>query len=282
MTKLKFTVEINATAAKVWQVLWTDSTYRIWTNAFHKGSYAVSDWKKGSEIQFLTPEGDGMYSVIADCRPKEYMSFKHLGIIKNFKEQPENEETQKWGEAMENYILKEENGTTMLQVDLDAIEQYLDYFNKTFPKALDQVKTMAEQPLTITVETSIAVPIEKIWEHWTLPKHIVKWNNASDDWHTPRAENDLQVGGKFNFHMAARDGSMGFDFNGTYTAVDLNKKIEYTIADGRHVKVEFIKHGKSYKIIETFEAEEMNTLELQRKGWQAIMDNFKKYTESNA
>ena len=133
----------------------------------------------------------------------------------------------------------------------------------------------------ITVESTIEAPVEKVWESWTQPKHIVKWCNASDDWHTPRAENDLRVGGNFVSRMEAKDGSMGFDFGGTYDAVRQNEYIEYTMGDGRKVQITFFPEGEETKVVESFEAESLNPVELQKGGWQAILDNFKKYTESN-
>lgn len=134
----------------------------------------------------------------------------------------------------------------------------------------------------ITVETLVKAPIEKVWSNWTEPKHITKWNQASDDWHSPHAENDLRTGGKFKTTMAAKDGSMSFDFEGVYTNVQLHKVIEYTLLDGRKVKITFSGTGKETNVTETFEAEDENSVELQRGGWQAILDNFKKYTEANS
>ena len=133
----------------------------------------------------------------------------------------------------------------------------------------------------ITVETTVNAPIEKVWSYFTQPQHVKNWNNASDDWHTPRAENDLQVGGNFVYRMEAKDGSFGFDFGGTYDAVKENEYLEYTIGDGRKVKISFIPQGTSTKVVENFEAETTNSVELQRTGWQSILDNFKKYTEAN-
>lgn len=133
----------------------------------------------------------------------------------------------------------------------------------------------------ITIESTVNVPVEKVWDYWSKPEHIVKWNNPSDDWHTTHAENDLRVGGRFLSHMAAKDGSFAFDFDGTYDKVDQYKIIEYTLSDGRKVSVLFSSEGKGTKVVETFEAETMNSIEMQRGGWQAILDNFKKYTEEN-
>jgi uncharacterized protein YndB with AHSA1/START domain len=127
----------------------------------------------------------------------------------------------------------------------------------------------------------VAAPVEKVWEYWSKPEHISRWNNASDDWHTPHAENDLRVGGKFVSRMESKDGSMGFDFNGVYDEVKTNELIAYTIEGGRKVNISFSSNDNETKITESFEAETENSLQLQQDGWQSILDNFKKYTESN-
>ena len=134
----------------------------------------------------------------------------------------------------------------------------------------------------ITVEQTINAPVTKVWQFWTMPEHITKWNNASADWHTPRAENDLRPGGSFASRMESRDGKMGFDFGGTYDAVTTNEYIEYTLGDGRKVKISFTSlGGSSTKVAESFEAENTHSTDMQRGGWQSILDNFKKYTEAN-
>lgn len=134
----------------------------------------------------------------------------------------------------------------------------------------------------ITVATTVQAAVDKVWACWTEPEHIKTWNSASDDWHTPIAENDLRVGGKFLSRMEARDGSFGFDFGGIYDEVVLHEKIAYTMADGRKVDISFISQGNETKIVETFDPESSNPIEMQQEGWQAIMDNFKKYAESVA
>lgn len=133
----------------------------------------------------------------------------------------------------------------------------------------------------ITVESIVKAPVEKVWTFWTTPEHIKKWNSASDDWHTPFSENDLRVGGKFSSRMEARDGSFGFDFGGMYDEVVLNKCIAYTLGDERKVVVNFTSNGNETKVVETFEAEDENSIEMQQGGWQAILDNFRKYAETN-
>ncbi|KRE48895.1 SRPBCC family protein [Paenibacillus sp. Soil724D2] len=133
---------------------------------------------------------------------------------------------------------------------------------------------------TITIETIVHSPVESVWKYWTEPTHIKQWSKASDDWHTPFAENDLRAGGKFVSRMEAKDGSMGFDFGGVYDEVSMNESISYTLGDGRKVKITFIGRDNETQIIESFEAEETNAIEMQQAGWQAILDNFKKYVET--
>jgi uncharacterized protein YndB with AHSA1/START domain len=145
---------------------------------------------------------------------------------------------------------------------------------------IEQVMESKEKTI-ISVQTKINASIEKAWKFWTTPEDIVKWNNASDDWQTTKAENDLRVGGKFDYRMEARDGSTGFDFIGVYTKVKINKLIDYTIGDGRQVKVVFSTLGDKTEVAETFEAEDTYSIEIQRNGWQCILNNFKKYTEAD-
>lgn len=137
------------------------------------------------------------------------------------------------------------------------------------------------EKIKITVSATIKAPVSLVWKRWTSPEDIVIWNSASEDWHTPMAENDLRVGGEFRSRMEARDGSMGFDFEGIYEKVQFQELIEYEIADGRKVSVVFKNHGSETEIVETFEAEGVNSVELQQAGWQSIMDTFKKYAEQN-
>jgi len=133
----------------------------------------------------------------------------------------------------------------------------------------------------ITIEATVNAPVTKVWQYYTEPKHITKWNNASDDWHTTRAENDLRKGGKFLSRMEAKDGSFGFDFGGVYDDVKANELIAYTMDDGRKARIVFASADNRTKIVIDFDAETENPIELQRGGWQAILDNFKKYVQTN-
>lgn len=133
----------------------------------------------------------------------------------------------------------------------------------------------------LTVETIVQAPLAKVWSYWTEPEHITKWNQPSEDWHAPRAENDLRAGGAFLTRMEAKDGSMGFDFAGTYDDVKLHETIAYTLGDGRQVEITFVDQGEATKVIEVFDPESENPVEFQKAGWQAIMDSFKRYTEAS-
>ena len=139
-----------------------------------------------------------------------------------------------------------------------------------------------DQLKPITVESVIKAPLEKVWEIWTKPEHIVNWAFASDDWEAPAAENDVRTGGRFKTVMAAKDKSASFDFTGTYTNVKNHELIEYDMdgEDARHVKIEFAKVPEGVKVTETFDPENENSAEMQRSGWQSILDNFKKYAEA--
>jgi uncharacterized protein YndB with AHSA1/START domain len=138
-----------------------------------------------------------------------------------------------------------------------------------------------DETKTITIKVIINAPVEQVWKLYTEPEHVMKWNNASNDWHTPRAENDLKVGGKFLYRMEAKDGSSGFDFEGTYEQVKTDELIVYSLTDGRKVEVIFIKDNDARtKMATTFEAENANSIEMQHDGWQAILNNFKKYVET--
>ncbi len=146
MEKLNFSTSINAPKEKVWKVLWDDASYREWTSAFCDGSFAETEnWKEGSEVQFLDPNNCGMVSKVVVNKPNEYMSFQHLGEIKDGVEDRSSDKVKEWAGATENYTLKETGGVTALAVDLDIADEYKDMFAEMWPKALSKVKTLSEQ-----------------------------------------------------------------------------------------------------------------------------------------
>lgn len=134
----------------------------------------------------------------------------------------------------------------------------------------------------ITVETVVQAPVSRVWQCWTNPEHITKWCFASDDWCAPVATNDVRVGGVFTTRMEAKDKSAGFDFGGTYTVVEEEKRLDYVMngEDERKVSILFTVVGEGCRVTETFEAESENPLEMQRAGWQSILENFRQYVES--
>lgn len=279
MKKLHFSIHINASKEKVWYSLWDDENYKNWTTAFCDGSYAVSSWEEGNKIHFLSSSGGGMYSKISEKKPFESMIFEHIGNIENLIEIPLNDETKKWSGCEERYTLTEENGITSLTISVDSLKQYFDFFQNSFPIALENIKIIAENPKvkSIAVRTTIDAQIEKVWNYFTTPEHIIKWNFASDDWHCPAAENDLQAGGKFNYKMASKIEPIAFDFEGVYEEIEPYKKIVYHISDGRKVVVKFDVLDEKVILTEIFEPENIHSYELQRIGWQAILNNFKNY-----
>jgi uncharacterized protein YndB with AHSA1/START domain len=132
--------------------------------------------------------------------------------------------------------------------------------------------------MRITVETFVRAPVERVWQAWITPSDITQWNAASDDWHTPTASVDFRVGGRFSHRMEAKDGSMGFDFEGTFTSIVPHERIECSF-DERTLRVDFVPEAEGTRVRETFDAETTHPVELQRQGWQAILDNFKKHVE---
>ena len=134
--------------------------------------------------------------------------------------------------------------------------------------------------MRISIEVEIVAPIKQVWNSWISPKDITNWNFASDEWCCPKAEINFVVGGQFNYRMEAADGSMGFDFEGEFTAINLYKSIHYKLEDNRQVKVEFIESKDGVKVVERFDAEDENSGEQQRQGWQAILNNLKKHVET--
>ena len=134
--------------------------------------------------------------------------------------------------------------------------------------------------MEITVDTTINAPMDQVWTAWTQPEHIVQWNFASADWQCPAAQIDLTPGGRFNYRMEARDGSMGFDMEGTFTAIEPGRKIQYVLADDRKVSITFEDSGNGVVVTETFDAENQMSGEQQRHGWQCILDNFKSHVEA--
>ncbi len=142
--KLTFSITIDASRERVWHALFNDEPFRKWASEFAAGSYYIGDWSEGSEIRFLVEGGDGMVSMIDENRPHEYMSIRHLGYIVKGVEDRDSDEVKSWSPAFENYTLQDADGSTILTVVTDTFNDFVDYFNETWPKALKVVKRTAE------------------------------------------------------------------------------------------------------------------------------------------
>jgi uncharacterized protein YndB with AHSA1/START domain len=276
MKKINFEIDIQASAKKIWQVLWFIDTYKKWTSVFSEEGFFIGNWQEGSTMQFVNATGNGIYAIIEKNIEPLQMTIRHQGEIKAGVQTESN-----WAGAIEQYNLTEKNGYTTLQLQMDTIEEIETYFLETFPKALALIKQIAEQPIPITVQALVHVPIEKAWKYFTIPTHITQWNFAADSWQCPTASNNLSVGGSFDYRMEAKDGSFGFNFIGKYHTIELYKQIGSTMGDGRKLNIHFELAEGGCKVVEIFDAEDMNSLALQQGGWQAILNNFKTYTENN-
>lgn len=228
----------------------------------------------------------GMAAEIAASDHLQFISIRMLGLVKNDVIDTDSEDAQQWAPAFENYHFETvTDQITKFSVDVDTNEDYFDSMNESWTQALLKLKEVCENNLApfaaITVSTDVQASIDRVWSCWTKPDCVRKWNHASDDWHCPAAKNDLRVGGRYVYTMSAVDGSFAFDFAGTYTEIVPNQKIVSQMDDGRMISVTFEQLGSdNTRVIETFEAENENSLELQRDGWQAILENFKKVTSN--
>jgi uncharacterized protein YndB with AHSA1/START domain len=222
-----------------------------------------------------------MVSEIAVMEHLNDISIKHLGLIMGDEEDYTSEHAMMFANKHENYRFEKlGERMTRFHVTMEIDETYLEFMEEQWNQALVQLKAVCEENLApfipIRVEAVVDAPLERVWEYWTKPEHVTEWNFASSDWCCPKAMNDLRVGGRFVYTMSAKDGSMAFDFSGTYTQVDYGERIINQLDDGRMMSVTFeLISPNQTRVVEIFEAEDENSLDLQRSGWQAILDNFK-------
>lgn len=286
MKRKQYETTIDAPRERVWETLWGDQSYVEWTSAFAEGSKVETDWEEGGKVLFLNAENEGMVARIEEKKAPEKMVFKHLGMVdKSGKEDFESEKVKAWSGAEEIYILKENGLKTELLVKMDLDEGHEDFFDNAWPKAFEKLKNLAEsekqENQKISVKTVVNAPVDKVWQYWTQPNHVTRWNYASPDWHSPSAKNDLRENGRFSYRMESKDGNHGFDFEGKYDRVDIHKQISYTMDDGRKADVLFQEDGNSTVVEEIFDADKSHSAEMQKSGWQAILDNFKRHVEGN-
>jgi uncharacterized protein YndB with AHSA1/START domain len=278
MKVLNCEITIKANAQKVWQMLWDELTYCKWTSAFCVGAHIKSNWIVGERVHFLDANNDGMYSNLLAWNVGELVVFEHIGDIINANEMPIDDATMLWTGANERYSLTSvDKDTTTLHVAMDLLDEYYDSYMVKIPNGLAILRELAENPCMLDIEIITDSTIDRIWNAWNDPKHIVGWAFASTDWCCPYASNDLKIGGNFTTRMEAKDKSFGFDIHGTYKDVVLHKTIVYEMEDGRMVQITFETVGDKVRLLQRFEAETENSLTLQQSGWQAILNNFKDY-----
>jgi uncharacterized protein YndB with AHSA1/START domain len=292
MKKIQQSIIIDAPREVVWAAIINEQKFRIWCAEFAPGSYFDGGWQLGQSIKFLGKDEDGqlmgMQAEIAVSEHLKRISIRHYGLISGDVVDSDSDEAKKWVPSYESYELESISPqSTLFSIDVDINEDYLEDMSDAWSKALLKLKEVCEQNLapfaSITVTTEVQASIKNAWLCWTAPECIQKWNHALDSWHCPAASNDLRVSGRFVYNMAARDGSVSFDFAGTYTEVVKGERITSQLDDGRMVWVTFEALGPDHtKVVEIFEAENENTLDLQRDGWQSILDNFKREVESRA
>jgi uncharacterized protein YndB with AHSA1/START domain len=280
MIQLQFETTIQATATRVWEILWNKHSYPLWTAAFAPDCYYTSNWQQGSEILFMGAAGNGIYGIINQLDAPNHVAFQHLGMVQHFEK---TTNAPPFENLIETYTLEPHGNTIILKVTISCVEEYKSFFETTFPQALQIVQNIAEHkmPVAITISTTINATIAKVWDSYTTPLHIMQWNHASDDWHTTEATVDLKVGGKHSGIMAAKDGSMSFDFWGIYTQIEMYKLLQSKLGDGRNMTTTFAQQENTVLVTQVFDAETENTLDLQENGWQAILNNFKIHTENN-
>lgn len=289
MKTINQSIEIQATKETIWASIVNVNKYKVWAESFHEGSTFEGIWQKGAKLKFLANdekgEPMGMISEVVVFDHLKDISIQPLGFFGGGEEDFSSDELQKWTPTLESYHIETvSEGVQKFSVTQTVPDEYFDMLNDSWKPALEKLKEVCEKNLcafhAITIEATINGSVDDAWLYWITPEKMMKWNFASEDWHCPRASVDLRVGGDFTATMAAKDGSMAFDFGGTYTEIIDKKRLYNQLGDGRMMWVDFeVLSPTQVKVVETFEAEGENSLDMQRAGWQAILNNYKKAIE---
>lgn len=292
MKKIMDFIDIDSPVEKVWASIVSQDRYNYWSSSFNPNpdpsanpTYMEGGWRKGDAIRFLGKEENGnisgMICEIAENRYLEFISIKGIGIIKDGVEYFDTPEAQKWVPTFENYTFKKlGEEKTRMSVETSIDEEDYENFVDMWSDALVKIKEVCEKdifPFTkIEIETTVDKHLSLVWDYWITPEKIVKWNFASYDWYCPKSTNDFVENGDFSYTMSSKDNSMKFDFSGRYFEIIPLNRIVTQLDDGRMTWVTFEEIGDSkVKVTEIFEAESINNVNLQKLGWQAILDNFK-------
>lgn len=283
MVKISAERVFEARPEVLWEIIVDPDFYRFWTRGFNPGSDFEGGWDQGDKICFFAQEGDGlrsgMVSEIEVSNWPECISVKHLGLLLNGVEDYDSPVTKKWTPAYENYdFVRLDQRRTAFVVEQDLPEEEADYFKAAWEKSFDLIQELLVQNPSvgkvITLRQGSHRTVSEIWTRLTQPNQVMTWNFASDDWHCPSATLDLRIGGEFHFEMAARDGSMSFDYWGTFDVIEPNRSLHYTLGDGRKVAIDLFEGNGGCLIEERFEADQEGSLNLQRRGWQNILKNL--------
>ena len=275
----------NTTPQWLWEMIVDVDHYRYWTTAFSQGSTFIGDWSQGSRIRFVmddeTGNVSGMISEVVLNGWPNAISIKHVGLVMNGVEDTESEEALFWTPAYENYTFEQEGldqcWFIMTQDIPESVEtEFIENWKHAFELIEQRLKSVELSTHPITIQSTSTYTPEQLWDRLTQSDLVKTWNHASEDWHCPKAENDLRIGGEFHYEMAAKDGSMSFDFWGIYTLIDINRSLHFILGDHRNVSIEIVKKPYGCLVIERFEPEQENDVHLQRLGWQAILNNLTK------
>lgn len=283
MKRIHLEREFNLSPEHVWEMIVDPDHYRNWSEAFHEGSDFDGKWIKGNKIRFISEDENGlqtgMLSVIEECNYPAFISIKHIGLVMNGIEDYESEETKRWTPAYENYTLTASGESGCLfALDQDMLEEEIQSFIEMWERSFDYMQRLidTQAPLgkVITLREKSSLTPEEIWEKLVIPDKVMTWNFASEDWHCPKASNELKIGGEFHYEMASKEGNMSFDFWGSYTVIEPSKKLYFSLGDGRLVRIDLKQKSYGTLIEERFEAETTSSLDLQRQGWQNILTNL--------
>lgn len=292
MKKIIDFIEIDSPIEKVWTSIVSQDRYNYWSSSFNPNpdpianpTYMEGGWRQGESVRFLGKEENGnisgMICEIAENRYLEFISIKALGIIKDGIDCFDTPEAKKWAPNFENYTFKklgEEKSKMVVETSVD--EEYYESFVDMWSDALVKIKEVCEKDLfpftKVEIETIVDKPLSLVWDYWITPEKIVKWNFASDDWYCPKSTNNFVEKGDFSYTMSSKDDSMKFDFSGRFFEILPFSRIVTQLDDGRMTWVTFEEiEDSKVKVTEIFEAESINNVNLQKLGWQAILDNFK-------
>jgi uncharacterized protein YndB with AHSA1/START domain len=285
LIRRNYNIFIKSTPENLWHKMLDSESYKYWTQEFEPTSCYSGKLELGEEIQFLSIDGSGMLVKVAKYEKYIIIGFEIIGFVDNGNKIL----NQEIPNGVEEYYFEPAENGTELKIIVDTTPDYDEDMNKMWPKALLKLKELAESKEELIYNTPILTQVqinsspEKVWYYLTTSNHIEKWNHAGNDWACKDSKVDLVEGGKFSSFMYSKIDGEGFIFSGYYTEIVPHSVLKSVLDDGRKVILNMgsFDDGKSTLIRQYFEPESMNSKELQQKGWQLILENFKDYVEKN-